>query len=76
MPYRNGTYVAFHAGGTSDQAASDIKYYRTLQMWDAHQSIDFKLIDSHEKTAAVRDTSLRSTLRNRLQERLRKWTDL
>jgi len=27
MAYHNGTYVAFHAGGTTDPTASDIKYY-------------------------------------------------
>lgn len=71
MAYRNGTYVAFHAKGTSDQSQSDIRYYRTLQMWAAASAIEFKMVDSHLKTAAVRDTSLRSTLQSRLQERLR-----
>jgi hypothetical protein len=71
MAYRNGTYVAFHAGGTSDQTASDIKYYRTLQMWHANENTEFRLVNSHEKSNSVRDSSLRSTLRTSLLERMR-----
>ena len=70
MAYRNGTYVAFHGGGTTDPTASDIKYYNTLKMWCANKSIEFNLIDSHEKTNAVRDTSARETLRRALVTRL------
>lgn len=71
MAYRNGTYVAFHAGGTSDPTKSDIKYYNTLKMWDAHKKIDFCLIDSHEKTSSVRDTSKKATLERALITRLK-----
>jgi len=71
MAYRNGTYVAFHAGGTSDPTKSDIKYYNTLKMWDAHKKIDFRLIDSHEKTSSVRDSSKKATLERALITRLR-----
>lgn len=71
MAYRNGTYVAFHAGGTSDPTASDIRYYNTMKMWCAHKHIEFNLVNSHEKTSAVRDTSSRATLRAALAERLR-----
>lgn len=70
MAYRNGTYVAFHANNTSDPTASDIKYYNTLKMWSSNKSIEFGLINSHEKTSAVRDTSLRETLRRALVTRL------
>ena len=35
MAYRNGTYVAFHAGGVTDPTKSDIKYYNLLKSWDA-----------------------------------------
>jgi hypothetical protein len=70
MAYRNGTYVAFHAKGTSDPAASDMKYYTIMQAWDAHKKIDFQFVNSHDKTAAVRDSSLHSTLERRLKERL------
>ena len=70
MAYRNGTYVAFHAGGTTDPTASDIKYYNTLKMWSTNKNIDFSLVNSHEKTSAVRDSSARETLRRALVARL------
>jgi hypothetical protein len=71
MPNRTGTYVAFHAAGTTDPTASDIKYYNMLKAWHANDNIEFRLTNSHEKTAAVRDSSSRLTLINRLKERLR-----
>ena len=70
MAYRNGTYVAFHAEGTSDPTETDMKYYRLLTAWHENDGIDFDMINSHEKTSAVRDTSKRRTLRARLKERL------
>lgn len=71
MAYRNGTYVAFHAGGTSNPTESDIKYYNTLKMWNINQQIDFTFINSHDKTSAVRDSSKRETLKKSLVTRLR-----
>lgn len=70
MHYRTGTYVAFDGLGESDPAKSDFKYYATLQAWDANKDIDFRLTNSHEKTYAVRDDSLRATLKDRICERL------
>lgn len=70
MVYRNGTYIAFHAGGTSDPTASDIRYYRLLKAWHEHGGIDFRFVNSHEKVAAVRDTSTKQTLRLSLKQRL------
>jgi hypothetical protein len=70
MPYRNGTYIAFHAGGTTDPTKSDIKYYNILKGWAAHKHIEFTFVNSHDKTAAVRDSSSYSTLLRRLRERL------
>ena len=70
MAYRNGTYVAFHAGNTTDPTKSDIRFYNTLKMWSANRSIDFALLDSHEKTASVRDSSKKETLRRALVTRL------
>lgn len=70
MAYRNGTYIAFHADGTSDPTASDMKYYGTLKMWNVREDNDFRLINSHEKTGAVRDTSKKEILRRSLVERL------
>lgn len=71
MAYRNGTYVAFHAAGTSDPTASDMKYYGLLLAWHVREESDFQFVNSHEKTYAVRDTSTRETLRQRLVARLR-----
>jgi hypothetical protein len=70
MAYRTGTYVAFHAGGSSDPTESDMKYYGTLRMWDVRPDHEFEFVNSHEKTAAVRDSSKKETLRRRLIERL------
>jgi hypothetical protein len=70
MAYRNGTYVAFHADGTSVPIDTDMKYYRLLQAWHEHEHIEFNLINSHDKTAAVRDSSKKETLKGRLRERL------
>ena len=70
MAYRSGTYIAFHAGGTTDPTQSDIKYYNVMKAWDASNSIEFSFTNSHEKTAAVRDTSKRATLERSLKERL------
>lgn len=71
MAYRNGTYIAFHANGTTDPTASDIKYYNLIKAWSEREDDDFSIINSHEKTAAVRDTSLRQTLRTRLVTRIK-----
>lgn len=70
MAYRNGTYVAFHAEGTSDPTDSDVKYYRIMMAWHEHDDIVFKFINSHDKVASVRDSSAKETLRRSLKERL------
>jgi hypothetical protein len=72
LAYRNGTYIAFHADGNNIPGGkSDIDYYNLLCAWDAHKNHDFKMVNSHEKASAVRDSSKRSTLRASLLERLR-----
>ena len=71
MAYRNGTYVAFHAAGTNLPGKSDMDYYNLLKAWTARTDDDFTMINSHDKASAVRDASLRSTLRKSLLERLR-----
>lgn len=71
MSYRNGTYVAFDGQGTTNPTQSDLKYLGLLRGWDENKSFDFHYIDSHQKTAAVKDSSLRKTLENRLMERMR-----
>lgn len=71
MANRTGTYVAFDGLGEADPTKSDFRYYATIQAWSANKSIEFLLTNSHEKTYAVRDTSQRSTIYSRIQERLR-----
>ena len=66
MAYRNGTYVAFHAAGTSDPTASDMKYYNLLRAWHVREDADFSFVNSHEKAAAIRDSSKRENLRRSL----------
>jgi hypothetical protein len=70
MAYRNGTYIAFHAGGSTDPTASDIKYYRLMKAWHEHDDIEFSFINSHDKSSSVRDTSKKATLMRSLRERL------
>jgi hypothetical protein len=70
MAYRNGTYIAFHAEGKTDPTASDIKYYRMIKAWHEHDSLDFNFVNSHDKVAAVRDTSKRETIMRSLRDRL------
>ena len=67
---RTGTYVAFDGQGTTDQTESDIHFYNLLKAWDRLGSIDFKFVNSHEKTYQVRDSSSKTTLLNRLESRL------
>jgi hypothetical protein len=71
MAYRNGTYIAFHADGTNVPTDSDIKYYNLMKAWTEKEDDDFHMINSHEKTSAVRDSSKKETLRTRLKERLK-----
>jgi hypothetical protein len=72
MAYRSGTYVAFHADGNNIPGGkSDIDYYTLLCAWNANKNHDFKIVNSHEKASAVRDSSKKSTLRASLLERLR-----
>lgn len=70
MAYRNGTYIAFHAEGKTDPTASDIRYYRMMKAWHVHDDIDFKFVNSHDKVAAVRDSSSKQTIMRSLRERL------
>jgi hypothetical protein len=70
MAYRSGTYITFHAGGTTDPTQSDIKYYNVIKAWNVSNTIEFSFVNSHDKTAAVRDSSKKATLEQRLRERL------
>lgn len=71
MAYRNGTYIAFHANGTTEPGESDYTYYNLLKAWHVREESDFEFVDSHEKTAALRDGYTRAALRERLVTRLR-----
>lgn len=72
MAYRNGTYVAFHANGTNIPGGnSDIDYYNLMKAWSAKTDDEFTMNNSHDKTAAVRDSSSKERLRTVLTERLR-----
>jgi hypothetical protein len=71
MAYRSGTYVAFHAAGTNKPGKSDIDYYNLMKAWTAKTDDDFTMVNSHDKASAVRDASLKITLRRSLLERLR-----
>lgn len=68
MAYRNGTYVAFDGLGQTDPTKSDFRYYATIQAWASNQH--FEYVNSHDKTYAVKDSSLKETLKTRIRERL------
>lgn len=70
MAYRNGNYIAFDGLGETDPTKSDFRFYATIQAWAAGKNLDFKYINSHDKTYAVRDSSLKKTLEVRICERL------
>ena len=71
MANRTGTYIAFDGLGKTNPAESDFRYYATIQAWCKNDNIEFNITNSHEKTAAVRDSSSKSTLYSRIQERFR-----
>ena len=70
MAYRNGTYIAFHADGNNVPGKTDIDYYYMMRAWSAKPDDDFTMVNSHEKVAAVRDSSSKETLRRSLHARL------
>lgn len=71
MPYRNGTYIAFAADGETDPTKSDIKYYNLMKGWHSMEGKDFRFVNSHEKSAACRDTSQEETIKRSLRERIK-----
>lgn len=66
MAYRNGNYIAFDGLDETDPTKSDFRYYALIQAWAAGKGYDFKYVDSHDKTFAVRDSSLIATLEARI----------
>lgn len=67
MPYRNGNYVAFDGLSQTNPVMSDFRYYAALEGWAAGKGAYFKFVNSHDRTAAVRDTSLKETLKRRIR---------
>jgi hypothetical protein len=70
MANRTATYFAFDGLGEADPSKSDFRYYATVQGWDASNRTEFKFVNSHEKSNAVRDTSKLTTLQASIRERL------
>lgn len=70
MTYRSGNYIAFDGLGETDPTKSDFKYYATIKAWASNKKFDFKYVNSHDKTYAVRDSSLKATLKRRICARL------
>lgn len=78
MSDKNGNYCAFYVAEPFSESAlrahstKDFVYYNLLRAWKGKDS-SFPFDDSHNKTYSVRDGSdWESTLKPRLQERLRK----
>ena len=70
MAYRTGTYVAFDALGETDPTKSDFRYYAIIEAWCKDDKVEFRYVNSHDKTYSVRDTSLKATLKSRIRQRL------
>ena len=62
MSYKNKTYVAFDGD-------NDMQYYRTMQMWKAHEHIEFDFYDAHDLNSA-RDTSTEESIKAQLRIRM------
>jgi hypothetical protein len=62
MSYKNKTYVAFDGD-------TDIRYYRTMQMWKQNDHIDFNFYDAHDLNSA-RDTSTEESIKAQLRIRM------
>ncbi len=62
MPYRNKVFISFDGD-------SDIHYYRLMCAWKQSDRTNFNFFDAHDINTA-RDTSLETTIKRRLRERL------
>lgn len=62
MAYRNKVFISFDGD-------NDIHYYRLMRAWKQNDHSEFNFFDSHELNTA-RDSSLESTIKRRLRERL------
>lgn len=63
MAYRNKVYVCFDAD-------NDINYYRTLQMWDQNDNIDFSFYNAHDLNN-IMSWSSEDTIKHNLRQRLK-----
>ena len=62
MAYKTKVYVSFDAD-------NDMKYYRTLQMWDANDKFEFEFNDAHEINTILDKSE--ASIKAGLQERFR-----
>ena len=62
MAYRNKVFISFDGD-------NDIHYYRLMRAWKQNDHTNFNFFDAHDINMA-RDTSLESTIKRRLRERL------
>ncbi|MBY0554879.1 TIR domain-containing protein [bacterium] len=63
MARRTRTYVAF-------DATEDIRYYRLMQAWTAHDDFEFDFNDAHELTT-IRQDSIEDSIKASLRERMK-----
>ncbi|RWE29167.1 MAG: molecular chaperone Tir [Mesorhizobium sp.] len=61
MAYRNKTYIAFDGD-------SDMRYYRLMTAWSAHEGFNFSIYDAHDLNTA-RDSSQEESIKRQLRER-------
>lgn len=62
MSYKNNTYVIFDGD-------TDMKHYRLMTAWKAHDHIDFDFHDAHDLNSA-RDTSTEEAIKAQLRIRM------
>lgn len=61
MAYRNKTYIAFDGD-------TDMRYYRLMTAWSAHDGFDFEIYNAHDLNTA-RDSSQEESIKRQLRER-------
>jgi hypothetical protein len=61
MAYRNKTYIAFDGD-------NDMRYYRLMTAWSAHDGFDFEICNAHDLNTA-RDSSQEESIKRQLRER-------
>lgn len=61
MAYKNKTYIVFDGD-------NDMRYYRLMTAWSAHDKFEMKFVNAHELNSA-RDTSEEESIKRQLRER-------